>query len=64
MEFAKTMHQQADLAVMLASTAGGACGGGLQEGLDPFKVRLSRCLSPPLKLTFCFNIVTVDYLDI
>ena len=42
MEFAKTMHQQADLAVMLASTAAGAGGGGgLQEGLDPFKVRLS-----------------------
>ena len=42
MEYAKTMHQQADLAVMLASTAAGGGGvgggGGLQEGLDPFKV--------------------------
>ena len=42
MEYAKTMHQQADLAVMLASTTAGGGGlgggGGLQEGLDPFKV--------------------------
>ena len=43
MEYAKTMHQQADLAVMLASNAGGGGGpagpgGPVQEGLDPFKV--------------------------
>ena len=43
MEYAKTMHQQADLAVMLASNAGGGSGPGgpVQEGLDPFKVRIN-----------------------
>ena len=42
MEYAKTMHQQADLAVMLASNAGGGGPGGpVQEGLDPFKVRIN-----------------------